>query len=51
MEKGDKIILSGNTYYCVEVNSRSMVFSREENGKPSIRLTKEELQYIKSNKK
>ena len=51
MEKGQTITLSGNTYYCIEVNSRSYVFSREREGKPSIRLTKEEINYIKSNRK
>ena len=51
MEKGQTITLSGNTYYCVDVNSRSVVFSREKDGKPTIRLTREELKYIKSHKK
>lgn len=51
MSQNDSIILSGNTYYCVGQNSRSILFSREKDGKPTIRLTREELKYIKSHKK
>jgi len=50
MEKGDTITLSGNTYYCVSKNSRSYVFSKERDGKPSIRLTREEISYINAKK-
>lgn len=51
MDKGQTINLSGATYYCVEVNSRSYVFSDTPNGKPIVRLTREEINYIKKHSK
>lgn len=51
MNKGDTLTISGSTYYCINQNSRSYIFSKDKDGKNPIRLTKEEIKYIKNHKK